>query len=383
MFANMRILNSTIYLILTFIFNMLLMFNVQAFNASVSSKYTYDNNVFKSRNNKKSDFIMTVSPKLKADLSYQTYVLNLDYSSDLGRYVEQSGEDYLRQKIGVSFYSDPRAEYAVMTSYHYASSFDARGLAGNNTTTVLPDLWANNAVKAELKYKYEDGNSLKFAFGLSKKRFDRFESRIKNTDSQNLIFSHEIKLSGKTNVLYSIERASIIYINVGGAQFDSLEMNYKGGLIWLFSGKTTSYVNLGWKTKENIAKSEQVYSGLIFDVGINWEHTKYSTYDVSFIRNTTTNPVSGSTNGVTNSANLAWQRYLNRKISLNFLINSTLSQFNTGESDFVFSIGSALSYQMARWFQVQANVITSSKKSSVVDAEYDSYLASLQFQLSY
>jgi len=381
----MSIQRKTVCWVLMFLLNSLFVSSVLAFNASVNSSYTYDSNVFKSKENKSSDFIMIVSPKLSTEFPYKNFKIGGAYSTDYGRYVERPTQDYLTQNLAFSFDSGSRSRFALKAGYAYKSAFDVRGESDSNpTSTETPDVWVSHSQDAALKYRNaERTSSYEISYGYTKKLFGLEESEIKNFDSLLLKFTNDYKLSGRSRAYYSIDRQTIKYMSSSDAQFDSSEMGYLVGVDWVSSGKTESLIEFGWKTKINEAGGDQVFSGLVTNIKLNWAHKSYSRYKLILSRSTKTSPSNNATNLVTNIFSLGWTHQFTRKLSTSLKWDNSYNQYNTGQSDLLSAISPSLMVNVTRWFSITPNFKWNMKKSSMPNLEYDSYVISVLFNLKY
>ncbi len=110
---------------------------------------TYDNNIYRSKNNTKSDMIFQAKPILAVDSNWKNHALNLKLGSDIGRYMNKSSENYEDVLAEASGRLDITRNNYLSGSTSYLHNHADRGIP-TDTSSVSPITYNqyNNRVSA-------------------------------------------------------------------------------------------------------------------------------------------------------------------------------------------------------------------------------------------
>ncbi len=379
----MNIQYTIIGVIGTLMLNLLVVSSAMAFKASVNSSYSYNNNVFRTKDNQESSNLMIVSPKISTQLKYKSYALAASYGLAHGRNIELPSEDYLNQTLGLIFMSNAQTKYSGTVGYSYKSSFDVRGETSGEKVSV-PDIWVSNNVNSSLQYRTDDRRSTyRLSLIRTEKLYSVLESKIKDTTSLSLDVRSVVKLTGRSSVNYSLTGASNRFLSENAIQFDSLDMTYRLGFSWKYSGKLDTTANVGWKTRRIEASGNQVFSGAVIGISILWAMKSYSKTTLIINRDIRASPKISASNSIINSINLKWVHTFTKKTSTSLGLITTLTQANTGQTDTLITYNAAVNYRVSRRFILGPNIKWNTFKSTNSKQEYNNYLAAFQLTWAY
>jgi len=381
----MGVLQLRFYLTLLFMLGLSVTSTAMAFNAMVMTSYAYDNNVYRTKDNKASDLIVSISPEIASDIFYKDMLLNFKYLVNYGRHVSNESQDYLIQSFDTSFITNSKKKYEMTLNYGYKTTVDISGEVGIKSQDLsAPDLWANNSAGVSFKYNdFSRNNSYMFTFEGQKKRFELESSKVRDVDSFSLTSKNSFKLSGKTNILLIISRGEDEFLNLDESRFNNVAMKYMTGIGWRSSGKIFSNANFGWKSKTNTNTGEKIFAGVILNLSIDWKNKSFSKYHLLIDRSTGTSPIDGATDVIRNTVSVKWKRKISHKLSTDLKTSISLNQLNTGETITLFTFSPSVSYSAAQWVTIRPDFIWNSVKSTVPNSGYGRYVASVTFEFKY
>jgi len=232
---------------------------------------TYDDNIFLDKNNKKSDYITTVSPGIGFNIYSRNSGLNLYYSPTFVKYREYSGNDttrhnarlHLWQGLGKSWRVDLNEDYLKSEEAAEASfdDYDARQRSRHTRFT-----YQRNAVDGTLTYQF--GPNDKLTVGYRHELLENEDPSLDDTTEHgpygNLIYWFDAH--NGMDLSYRFTKAGFERSDGAPAadDFDGHAVNAR--YMYRFNPRTTGYIGYGY-TRENFERASredrQIHEGSV------------------------------------------------------------------------------------------------------------------------
>lgn len=272
----------------------------------------FDDNIFATADNEESDFITAVKPSISVNSNWNRHALTFTADGAIGRYADNSAEDYEDYGLGLSGRYDITHETYIDAKLGYrrdhedrSSSTDANGDQptdidtttarlgftralgrlklylhgaledlefGNNTAsgTVIDNSFRNRLQKEaglKLAYEFKPGTEIFTAAIYNDRDYDSASSPDRSSDGTRLRAGLTHNITGK---LKGEVYAGAIAQNYGAGFKDINTADYGASLLWNLSGLTSLSADLDRSVYETTSAGVSGY--IHTQAGLNLEH---------------------------------------------------------------------------------------------------------------
>jgi len=123
---------------------------------SVSISEIYDNNIFATDNQKESDFITIISPRLRVDSTWDKHSLGFKLGADLARYGEFDAENSNDYWLALDGKYDINSITAVFGGLGYSSKHESRDSPDASADGISPTTFESRNANIGIKTQYRD-----------------------------------------------------------------------------------------------------------------------------------------------------------------------------------------------------------------------------------
>ncbi len=368
---------------------------------SLSIDIMYSDNIYKTPDQKKSDFITTFSPSIwlsvpgtrekpsKIDVSnttpgglsleltkkdtfrrYQTFFY---YSPQVIKYLDFSEESIDNNTFGGVFQLNLRGGLSINFIEQYQSSHEALG----GGMSLFQDKYTSNLVYFIVSYDMTEKTSLRVDFSNFQLTYNSDWLDYGNRADNLFAAYFYYKILHKTSLFGEIE-----YLNVGydtDGFYDSNEVRYFAGVKWEITDKTDGRFKTGYGTK-NFAEGGVNNSGdLILELKVDFTFTPKTRVSLTGLRRNTETTVLNTEYSMLNSFLANYYQSINNKITLNFGMLFSIEQFVgnvlygndvSERKDSRFRLLSAVNYKFNDRLSARAQYTYANRSSSVDDFDY-------------
>ncbi len=364
----------------------------------------YTDNVFYTKDNKKSDFATVITPGiwltfphvnerlLNIDTSnlspggfslsryspqtfkrYQTYLF---YNADIELFSNNSSGNDISHTAGGLFQYNLRGGLSFEFADHLLFSHDARSTGISGVTTELDKFWNN---LADFIVTYDSGDKFKFRIDYTNfiLNYDasrnKFRDRVDNTFSSYIFY----KVRPKTSVFVEYEFADINYAT--DTLSNSRENNFFGGIQWDITAKSKGSIKAGYGVKEFVDPAIKGGNNFILEAQIDHKFTPKTSLILKASRKTDETDVAGTNFIVATTFGANYVQRITGKLTGNINLSYTNDQYTGAltfngitkplEDDY-YSGTLALSYKFREWIQLDLGYKYEKRNSSFSDFDY-------------
>jgi hypothetical protein len=361
----------------------------------------YTDNVFFTRDNRKSDFATIISPGiwltiphvyerlLQIDTSnlspggfslsryrpetFRRYQAYLFYNADIERYSRYSSENAVDHRAEGLFQYNFRGGLSLDFLDQFTASHDVRG---TNITTSL-DKFSSNLAGVTLSYDA----SHRFKFRMDYSNFflhytaptNDFRDRDDNAVSGYLFY----KFRPKTSFFAEYEFMTIRYRN--NALSDSKEHHFFGGIAWDITAKSKGSVKAGYGIKDFTESALGSSNDFIMEAQIDHKLTPKTSLILRASRKTNETNVLTTDFVVSNTFGLEYLQRITGKVTadakLSYTNDNYKGNFTSGGitkklRNHYYIAAFALQYKFKEWLQIDLGYIFDLRDSSFSEFDY-------------
>jgi len=355
----------------------------KSYYAQALSTFKYEDNVLRSKFDKRSDSIMEVSPKISFTMYPFGTKFSTAYGGKIGRHVTYLQQDYLHHNLSAEWEARPSSVLNVKLLGSYIRNQETLGDTGIDASVDdSPNVFERPS--GEIKILYRNGESrasFEFSVQIGMLRYKKSDLSTNDTDSMTYKFLNGYQWTGKTRVYYSISRTNSRYVNKEAFESDNTASRYLVGAEWKSSGKTVSFIETGLATQAFVNEEISSTNDINISSSLVWHMRSYSQISLNLSRNTQSTSNSEFLTYVRNRVDISWQHGFNNRLASVLSFDATLNQTNDNESEFFYTLTPSLNYQLTRWASVASQMSLQSKKSTIENSEYDLFVFTTSINL--
>jgi hypothetical protein len=355
---------------------------------STTVSETYDDNVNATENNKRDDFITTISPEVQVQSNFSRHALGFGVFSDVGRYAQDSNEDFWDFGINGTGRLDITRDNNIDGSFTVARLHDARDDPEDDAT----------AAESRRPVRYMDYNA-RLAYNHLFNRitfrvsgvFDRQDYRQgagsanQNDRDRNIYtgllrvgYNISPRINAFTEGLYTVQHRDV-HRDSDGFERDSNGWGGRGGLDVNFTDLLFGEAFVGYREQYFDDSEFETKSGFNYGVNLTWLPTRLTTVTLtggSDFEPTTNEDASAN---YQTRVGLRVDHELLRNVLVGVEGGYTRNDFeNTGRIDNRWDADADITYLINRHFSVGAAYGFTTRNSDDPDREFDRNLISLR-----
>jgi polysaccharide biosynthesis protein VpsM len=361
----------------------------------------YTDNVYNTQNDKKSDFMLLVSPGiwltvprvnqklLKIDSAnvapggfivsranpalfrrYQTY---LHYGADIELFAQNSSQNTVSHRVEGLLQYNLKGGLTLEVMDKFLVSHDVRG---TGTSTNLDKFTTN--LGGVVVY-YDTRSKMQFRFDYTNFLVNYDAARNKFRDRHDNAFSGYsfYRISPKTALFVQYEFIDIGYES--DTLSNSKEHHFWGGVDWDITAKSTGRIKAGYGIKDFARSTTDNARDFIFEAQIDYRFTPKTSIIVKALRKTNETNITTTDYMITTGGGLDYLQRITGKLFLsarlaywNELYHEDLTfQGNTKErEDDIWEAGIALRYDIKEWLKFDLGYLYTKRDSNFSEFDY-------------
>ncbi len=356
--------------------------------------FGHDSNVGQSNTAEVSSFFTLISPGVRFDAGNETRSFSLGYELEAARYKDSSVDNYTDHRLNAGVTLSPSVRTKIDLGASLERGHDRRGtnsLQGlQNTLANDADRWERKGLDLDFNYGAPGAKGvLALGAGISNINYLNNESYTVRSDRDLRYVDGKFgwRLAPKTQVYLSANNSDISYdrsrtrSQLTNYFLDSNVRTYLLGLEFDATAKTSGHIGFG-RTRRNFDDSRlQGYSGVAWDVGLQFKPRSYSVIDLSATRGTQESvdflgSVAGPAAGidyliardVTLSWTHGWSDRLHTGVDLGRSNSEYLADDRTFRDDTINFWGLSADYKLRDWLSLGAGYKSYRRGASVANA---------------
>lgn len=344
----------------------------------------YDDNVFRTQSDTKSDFFWNLQPSAYLDGGFSKHSFRLGYEGDYVHYFDYDSEDFYDQRFLGRLNLDLTRQVDLNLSGYVWYGHDARGSIGTRVIGSRElDLWRENLVRAELVVGREITRAQVIPF------VEYATVRYLNNDQSDRDYNRQTfgvfgrwrftpKFWGLAETGYST------YDHLQSTNgLDREEFNFLVGFGWDATAQTSGEVAVGWLTRDFDDSSRTTTTDPTYDIRINWTPKPYSKF-TGYARRESIEDASGGVGSLlADTFGLRWNHAFTERLSLETGIDYTLAIYDSPRRDKYFTYDLGVFYTLNRWLQAGGRYEHTSRHSNVPGIDYQDNLFLLELRGSF
>lgn len=257
----------------------------------------HDSNVGQSNTAEVSSFFTLISPGIRLDAGNETRSFSLSYELDSARYQDSSIDNYNDHRLNAGVILSPSVRTKIDLGASLERGHDRRGTNSLQGLAIANDVdrWERKGVDVDFNYGAPGAKGvLALGAGISNIDYLNNESYSFRNDRDQRYIEGQFgwRVAPKTQVYISANNTDVSYdrsrsrTQLANYFLDSNIRTYLLGLEFDATAKTSGHIGVG-RTRRDFDDSRlQGYSGVAWDVGLQFKPRSYSVIDLSATRGT-------------------------------------------------------------------------------------------------
>lgn len=257
----------------------------------------HDSNVGQSNTAEVSSFFTLISPGIRLDAGNETRSFSLSYELDSARYQDSSIDNYNDHRLNAGVILSPSVRTKIDLGASLERGHDRRGTNSLQGLAIANDVdrWERKGVDVDFNYGAPGAKGvLALGAGISNIDYLNNESYSFRNDRDQRYIEGQFgwRVAPKTQVYISANNTDVSYdrsrnrAQLVNYFLDSNIRTYLLGLEFDATAKTSGHIGVG-RTRRDFDDSRlQGYSGVAWDVGLQFKPRSYSVIDLSATRGT-------------------------------------------------------------------------------------------------
>lgn len=368
------------------------------FHPSLTVGTYFTDNVYKTKDGKKADTLLLISPGISitlprtksqlqdpkidvrgsgvGDSAYTpetqgTYNLVLSYKADVEYYLHNTNENFVNHNANASA--------SAMFSRLNAALFASYGLTHDSRSNGPVDLNDYSTTTGGLNLSYAISERLNAGASASHMitEYDDKANNGKDRGDTTIGLNAGYRLTDKMGLSFDYSTTEVKYDKTGSP--DSAEQKAFAGVLWDITGKTTGSMKVGYGKKSFDAAGMDDLSSLLVNGLVNYNFTSATTINASVSRSFRESDYAGADAIVTSAAGMEIVNQLTGKITgiagFNYFEDAydgsiTVDGATKERTDYNFNASVAGRYDINRFMSADAGYTYENRKSSFNSFEY-------------
>lgn len=318
-----------------------------------------------------SSAVLSVQPRLVAELKKAGDRYTLLYTGNFTRYPNSSDDNFNNHELTLAGDNYFSARSRLGWSAGYTSAADPRGSTDRAISTE-PDRWHAPQLKALYAYGAAEAQGrFEFEGSYQAKRYDNNRSTTEASDLDALGLSGRFfyRIMPKTHAVVELRRIDSNY-TLASSTNDNIDTRLLVGVTWDATAKTQGSFKVGHLRKNYSSSTRTDASGSTWEGNIRWSPLSYSTVDF------TTGRTAADSSGVgdylyTTGSSIAWNHQWASYISSRVTLSSSRTEFvNGGRVDKTTGGGIGLFYSLGSRYRVGLEYSHTNRNSNIDVNDY-------------
>ncbi|MBF0161878.1 MAG: outer membrane beta-barrel protein [Magnetococcales bacterium] len=341
----------------------------------VTPSLRWEDNVYKTATNTRSDVMEQLKTVLKLLTHWARNQVDVTYSNTIKHYQVLETEDNIDHQLDMQAKLAPSRRLELDLGYLAAIEHDERGVpgkatvkSGGATVPVGPNAWLQNTAKGTARWKMRRLTSeLKLEHGDRLSLNNNQSSQDRDWNDGGVTFKWS--LTPKTHLLTEMGYKATHYEH--SPQLSSTESRFLVGAGWKATARTESNTKIGVTKKvlENAPNKDNL--NLTWESGFVWQPQVRTRINFTSHRN-----FQESEDQNEGFISTGFQLGLNHALRPGWRLLAGLelntSTFETAKQENYWTSRLGMEYKLPEWFTLNTEFIHKIKRSTVLDAGYDS-----------
>ena len=343
---------------------------------------SYDDNVYATKDNTRSDFIFVVGPTVAVQSDFSRHAIGFNVFSRVGRYVDETKENYWDYGIESEGQLDITEANNLQGGFSVARLHDARDDAEDDATlaeSLRPVRYMD--YEADLAYNHLF-NRVTFRVGgeFERRDYRQGAGTARQNDRDINLYTGLLRLgynlSPRINTfvegLYNVERRDI-HRDSDGLERDSNGWEARTGVDVNFTDLLFGEAFVGYVTQYFDDSAFSTQSGLAYGLNLTWLPTLLTTVTLTGARQFEPTDNEDASSNFETSVGLRVDHELLRNVLIGAEGGYVRDDFeNANRTDNRYDAGADITYLLNRHFSVGAAYQYSTRDSDTETAEFDS-----------
>lgn len=360
---------------------------------SIDVTERYRDNIYYTDDNKESDLITVLSPGLSLKSNWNNHALDVYANADIGRYADNSDEDYEDASAGFNGRIDIQRDFNVSGGVKYDHLHDDRSSpdqAGASEPVTYDRIEPNVALTKRFNrlsvrlgtgvtyYDYDDAAS---GTGATLSMDDRDRREAEGSARVGYEFSPDYEGFVQTTIN---DRSYDQSVDDSGFDRDSHGWEAVGGVAFDLTGVTKGSVFAGYQEQKFDDSSFETISGPSFGGDVTWNPTRLTSVKLEAARRIAETTLSGASGAVTTDVRGSIDHELRRNVILSGKLGYTSIDYDgiTREDDIVRA-GVGGEYLINRNFRAGLEYEYATRDSNVSSGDYATNTVSVRLRAQY
>ena len=338
----------------------------------------YDDNVFRTESNTRSDAFWSVQPAIYLNGLFSKHSYVLGYEGNYTDYTEYSTEDFDDHRIFGETTLDLTRKLDLQLGARYWWGHDPRGSLGNRI--IVPgdlDTWQQYLVSADLVIGREITRAqITPSVEFSGMRYTNNNQSIRDFDRQAVGLRGRWRFTPRLYGLAEADYANIDHTDPSNT-LDRTETQFLVGVGWLATAKTSGEAMFGILNQDFKDPSQPSGSNFDWNIRIFWEPKPYSKVTLYTERNAMEN-AGGVGSFLANTYGAEWIHAFTERLDFNAAINYTTADYDSPREDEYLGFELGLTQELTRWLDIGVGYQYLNRRSNVPGLDYDDQIVRLQ-----
>lgn len=349
----------------------------------------YDDNVFATDNNTIDDFLAIISPSLRVISDWNTHSLEFHGGADVGRYADQTDEDYIHYNLGTSGRLDIQRGTSLTAGVDYVATTEDRGspddVNGTEPTeyTILTPRfggthrWNRVSLDVGAQAQIYDFDDVPSAGGIINND-DRDRTRYLLTMQGN----YEIVPQYAAFLRVALNQVDYdSAVDDAGVNRDSDGYEIVAGTRIDLTGILFGDVFAGYRSQSYDDPSLKKVEGISYGGALTWNVTNLTTIKGSIQRTVDETTQAGASGYLSTAYNASVDHELLRNLLIGLSAGLTNNDYEgISREDDVYRVGAYARYLMQRNLYLSLNYNYTNRDSSITGADYERNIIMLRVE---
>lgn len=271
--------------------------------------------------------VLSVQPRVVAELKKRGDRYTLTYNGNFNRYASSSADNFNNNDLTLAGDNYFSSRSRLGWSAGYVSSSDPRG-STDRVQGAVPDRWHAPVLQGLYIYG-ADGAKGRFEAeaAMQNKRYDnnRLFTVGSDVDVHSVSGRFFARVMPKTSAVFELRHISSDYKQLTSTN-DNTDNRYLVGVTWDAAAKTTGSFKVGVQRKNFSSPLVRDASGNTWEGSLKWSPLTYSVFDLTTGRSASDSTGTGDY-VMNNGTNLVWNHRWKNNLSSRVLVSSVRSDY--------------------------------------------------------